>query len=338
MLRYCVIISALLGSAMAAQKDVATKYEVEQAKVIYEISGGGVLTDELNLTIEGNERFFVRHWGHERLWRTEITEKITGLLEDMHNIRHIIKVKGDEAFEVDFERQKIIKVPAEKSPYMQFDPTNMQYKGNETIASKVCEVWESEQMKVCLYKGVPLLYEKRYMDFRIVKRAHLILTDVNLSDKDFDLPAYPIEERMLLKSGFKITNMHALKSMTKQLCNAQIKPDRQSLKQKNIKKRFLDALLKRQKGKLPKMLKAMQKARICFSVANDQQAANRCFVSLSRPLKAFVQTENSDISLWTQALKEKIVTNLDSTILELQRRIPCIQRAKDIDYLVGCMK
>ena len=317
---------------------MGARYEVEQAKIVYEIFGGGVLSDELNLTIEGKEHFFMRAWGDERLWRAEITEKITGLLQDMHTIRHIIKVKGDEAYEVDFERKKIIKMPIEMSRYMQYDLSNMQYEGNQTVASKVCEMWKNKQMRVCLYKEIPLLYEKRYMNFRIMKKARMILTDANLTERDFGLPSYSVQESMILKSGFKTTQMHALQSMTKQLCNIEPKPSRQNFEIKNFKKSFLQALLKRQKKKLPKILAAMQKARVCFSIADDQQAAKQCFVSLTRPLKAFVQTERRDLSFWTQALKEKIVNNLDSTILELQRRIPCIQRAKDIDYLVGCMK
>ena len=338
MLRYCVIICALLGSAMAAQKDIGTKYEVEQAKVVYEISGGGILTDELNLTIEGNERFFMRHWGRERLWRAEITEKITGLLEDMHNIRHIIKIVDDQAYEVDFERKKISKMPAEKNHFMHYDLSRMHRKGTQTIASKLCEIWENEHIKVCLYKGIPLLFEKRYLDFRISKRARLILTDVNLSDKDFDLPPYPVEEKILLKSGFKITQMHTMQSMTKQLCASQAQIDTQSNEAKKIKEKFLRALFKRQKEKLPKMLKAMQKARVCFLVADDQQAANRCFASLTKPLRELIHVDETDLSLWTESLKENLINDLDRHIAELQRRMPCIKRAKNIDYLSKCMK
>ncbi len=338
MLRYCVIMALLFYGALASQKDDDSAAKVAHAKVMYEIFGGGVLSDDLNLTIAGNEHFYMSNGGKERLWSGEITEKITGLLEDMHSIRHIIKIVDDQAYEVDFERKKIIKMPAEKNHFMHYDLSRMHKKGDETIASKLCEIWENEHIKVCLYKGIPLLFEKRYLDFTISKRARLILTDVNLSDKDFDLPPYPVEEKILLKSGFKITQIHTTQSMTKQLCASQAQIDTQSNEAKKIKEEFLRALFKRQKEKLPKMLKAMQKARVCFLVADDQQTANRCFASLTKPLRELIHVDETDLSLWTGSLKENLINDLDRHIAELQRRMPCIKRAKNIDYLSKCMK
>jgi len=88
--------------------------------------------------------------------------------------------------------------------------------------------------------------------------------------------------------------------MTKQLCASQSKIDNQSDEAKKIKEKFLHALFKRQKEKLPKMLKAMQKARVCFLVADDQQAANHCFTSLTKPLRELIQADETDLSLWTE--------------------------------------
>ncbi len=338
MTKLYLLIPLLLSMLCASEQAAGSKYGVAQAKVYYRVSGGGILTDEINLTIEGNERFYLRDWGHERLWYGELTEKITSILEDRHTIEQMVKIVGDQAYEVNFKRKKIFKMTSDKVRFMRYNLKQMQPKGSLTIASYECQLWENDYLKVCLYKGIPLLFEKRYFDFTISKRARLLLTDINLSKKDFDLPAYPVEERQLLKSTFKVTQIHVEKSIAKQLCESQSIADKKGDKQTLIKETFLKALLRRQRVKLPKVLEVMQDARICFLTADDQRSANHCFSRLTIPLREMIQANQSTLSLWTQASKERIVGVLDRQIMALKKRIPCIKRAENIDYLTQCMK
>ena len=338
MVRFYILTLLLLCNLWAAEESMKSRYEVAQAKVLYTVLGGGVLTDEMNLTIEGNERLYLRNWGHEMLWHGEVTEKITGTLEDQHTIKQMIKIVGNQAYEVNFERKKILKMAADKVRFMQYDLKKMQQKGSLTIASNECQLWENDHLKVCLYKGIPLLFEKKYLDFTLSKRARLLLTDINLSNKDFDLPPYPVEEKQLLKSTFKVTQIHVAKSITKQLCESQNVVDTKGEKMMLVKEKFLKELLKRQKEKLPRVFKAMQDARICFLRADNQQSANHCFAKLSVPLREMIDADQSSIALWTEASKERIVDILDRQIMALKKRLPCIKRAENIGYLTQCMK
>jgi hypothetical protein len=340
MLKSCISLLLLFSLSMAVEPNENSPrlYEVEKAKVIYTISGGGLLTDELNLSIEGTEHFYMRNWGVQRLWNGEIVEKITGTLQDVHEIKQMIKFDGNQVYEVDFTRKKIIKYPAERSTFMQYDLNQMQKRGEEKIASKVCELWENGHVRVCLYKGIPLLYVKKFLGFSITKKARLILTDVKLSDADFALPPFPIQEQMLLQSGFKITKIHETQSMAKYVCSSNRKIDSRSKEGKKIKEKYLQDLLDRQKQKLPKVLKSMEKARVCFSMADDQKSANRCIESLAQPMNHLIETDKTDIALWTENVKDTLIDKLDTHIQELKKRMPCITRAKRINYLSECMK
>jgi hypothetical protein len=166
----------------------------------------------------------------------------------------------------------------------------------------------------------------------------LILTDVNLSDADFALPSFPVQEQMLLQSGLKITKTGEIQSMAKNVCISSTKIDSRSKEGKKIKENYLHALLGRQKKKLPQALKLMEKARVCFSMAEDQKAANHCIESLAAPMRSLIEADKTDISLWTEDLKVNLIDKLDRHIQELKKRMPCITRAKSIEYLSECMK
>jgi hypothetical protein len=55
-------------------------------------------------------------------------------------------------------------------------------------------------------------------------------------------------------------------------------------------------------------------------------------------MRSLIEADKTDISLWTEDLKVNLIDKLDRHIQELKKRMPCITRAKSIEYLSECMK
>ena len=72
-----------LGSAMLFSSGTAEKkFDIETGMVIYDISGGGKLTKDVNLTIKGKGKLRFKDWGVVALIEEDIEEITSGTINN----------------------------------------------------------------------------------------------------------------------------------------------------------------------------------------------------------------------------------------------------------------
>ncbi len=333
--KYGMVLIFLWTNLLFAQPAQPTRhYEVPQAKILYEVTGGGALTNDLNLTLEGKGEYLIDQWGAKRLWRGEVVEMAVGSFEDMRVIHKEVLIDEQWAYDVDLKQKKITKLPAQDYHCMQYDLATMHKKGSDTIASIPCEVWESDQMKLCLYKGIPLRYEKYAMGLHLTKKARSVILEETIPKEAFALPDLPVEKKRQLGLGLKVTKMHLSTSMVRELCESGTAP-KTPQEIKEIKQKYLEALFMHQKEIIPQRLKAMEEARLCLSTTKSKAKTDQCVDTLR---KAIGSTTEYQMKAWEESNTTKILDHLDSTILRLKQKLPCVKRAKTLDYLSSCMQ
>jgi len=99
-----------LAVLLQAQTPQTKIYEVPKAEVVYKVSGGGPLAEDVNLTLEGSGKLRFRSWGAVELFETNITEKTTGALHYIDRKLSCIKRESNEILDVDFKTKKIRKL------------------------------------------------------------------------------------------------------------------------------------------------------------------------------------------------------------------------------------
>jgi hypothetical protein len=74
--------------------------------------------------------------------------------------------------------------------------------------------------------------------------------------------------------------------------------------------------------------------------AEDRIAANGCMSKLLEIEEKMNGEKSKDrvITLWTNIAKEKTIDELEESIMDMQRRMPCIRSSQNIDDLSECMR
>lgn len=298
---------------------------IKGAKIIYNISGGGILTLDNNLSIEGIEELYIKNSGEIQFHTLKLTESIEGSIKDNIVVSYMHRHQKDTMYDVDF-RQKVIVKYINTISDNRVDLTNLEQSGTEIIATYSCDIWKNLTKKICLYRGVPLLIEKNYLGFVYIKRARFVLFDSNVSDEFFELPDFPIKENIFLNNGVKTTKFHKLSYFYEKILEG-----KEGNVSKSLLYTFTDDMVKRQKEKLPIMLQDMKETRECLSLSKDQVSANICIANLSEG-QEFIEA-----GMWSKEIQNKIMDNLEENILKLESHISCIKRVENIDDLSNCM-
>ncbi|MFT7879075.1 MAG: hypothetical protein ABXS91_01665 [Sulfurimonas sp.] len=334
------IVLMVVSTTLVAQTCETNKtYDIKSGEVSYEIYGGGVVTPECNLSIEGYEKLSFRAWGDERIESMERTERLFGTLQSVEKEKTLKKSTKDTLYTVDFENERIITTNLIEGDIGQVDLSHMKMNGTMNIASYECELWEDGMRSVCLYKGIVLLDEKWYLGFVYGKRATHVNFDLNLSEEDFELPDYPLKEELLMRNMIKTTQTYKAESISGKIIHADndtiTATDKGYQKAVNL---MVEELFEKEKQYLPLLLKSMRKTRACLHVAESKSDAGVCIDEISKLQTLYQGERSSTIRISVDGNKQKILDDLDEKIRALKTRIPCINRAVDITDLSVCMK
>ena len=86
------------------------------------------------------------------------------------------------------------------------------------------------------------------------------------------------------------------------------------------------------------MLQSLKETRACLQTGDDPFSANQCIEEFNR-MKVQLGTEKDDyIMLWDEKQKNILLDKIEDELIDLQSRIPCVNRAKNITDLSSCMK
>ncbi|MCW8821088.1 MAG: DUF4412 domain-containing protein [Sulfurovum sp.] len=193
------VIFALILTACTLHAE-AKRYDVKSGIIEYAVSGGGNMMG-IKTKIEGKSKTLFKEWGNIELQEETTKSVIMGREE---HTRQTTKIDNGKVYVVDYE-QKII---------VQYDPAMLlqskhkdlvksakemmlamggKKTGEETIQGYICEVWETQQMKLWLHKGILLKSEANIMGITHTSVATDIKFNASVSDQDIKLPDFPIQ-------------------------------------------------------------------------------------------------------------------------------------------------
>lgn len=333
-------------SAQTSQK----KYNVRSGIILYNISGGGQLVKDVNLTITGKGKMCFKDWGEVELFEEEIEEITSGALTNIENISRCIKREKKQRLDVDFKTKKILERSMPKGNVVENITKGLVKRGQEIIAGQTCDIWEGKGMRKCIYKGIPLLVENNILGMHYQRKAVSITENIKASAEKCTIPNFPVHKFALFKTNIKTKSkkvpkefsevlMDVSNEMYKQLNDNNLTEADIPLKQKKI---WLEKLgqnvFDKQKVLLPEMLLSMQKARECLARAKNWIDANVCLEDVASLKSQFTKDKNSNIESWKEGDQDHILDDFDENIARLKSKMPCIRSAKNITDLSACMK
>jgi hypothetical protein len=327
----------------------AHPFGVESGMVIYEIHGGTQLTPETNLSIKGNAKLRFKEWGDIKLEEQNGMVLATGAIKHKQYVKRLQKQTKDTVITADYKNEQLLERKKGKGNENDVDETHgLVKKGQQSIAGVLCDIWAGPGIEKCIYKGIVLKSESHVFDITYVKVATKALFDINTSDDACEVPDYPVQEFALFKDKIKTKNRYKVDNFCKVLKDAadEMQDSNTSYHTNNIKdekrQKFInhisEDIYKRQKKLLPALLLSMRKMRECLQTGENPFEANQCIESFSR-MKVQLGTEEDDyIILWDEKRKDALLDKIEDELIDLQARIPCVKRAKNITDLSTCMK
>lgn len=344
-----ILWAACIGSfSFLHAEGVTHPFEIETGMVIYDIKGEAVLTPETNLTIKGKGKLRFRDWGDVRLEEENNEVVTTGAIKHKQNVKRFKKYTKDTIITADYENEQLLERKKSIDDDV-VDQTRFLVKtGQEEVAGVICDVWEGTGIKKCIYKGIVLKAESKVLGVSYLKVASNVVFDINASEEECKTPDYPIQEFALIQDTITTKNEFKPQKFSAALKDVayDINENNTSYGDNNItdeeRIKFINHvgqdIYNRQKELLPVLLITIKETRECLQTGEDPFAANQCMEKFSR-MKAQLGTEGEDyILLWDDERKSILLDKIEDELIDLESRMPCINRAKNITDLSTCMK
>ena len=342
--------SLLVAGITLIHAEVPTHpFEVESGMIAYEISGGSQLTPDTNLTIKGKAKLRFKDWGDVKLEEAIGTVQTTGAIKHKQIVRRLEKQTKDTVITADFENEQLLerkKVSTDVN--IQAETASLTHTGQESVAGILCDVWEGPGVKKCIYKNIVLKLESHVLDVSYIKEAVKVVFDINTSTDECKVPDFPVHEFALFKDDIKTKTKYDVENFCKVLKDISVElSDDNASKGVGVfsyekRDRFINFIAKdiyeRQKALLPELLQSLKQTRACLQMEESQMEANECMENL-RQIKAKLGTEEDDyIVVWDDKRKKILLDNIEEDLIDLEARISCVKRAKNITDLSNCMK
>lgn len=321
-------------------------YGLQKAMVLYNISGGGKVGEDLNLSIEGEGKRRFKSWGSVELIEKEVTEKTVGVLH-YTNTKHICKKRaGQEVLNVDFKNKKIMQRPISLRRVGGSATEGLVLKGQQMVADVVCDMWVGKGIRKCLYKGIPILVSYEALGFTYREEATRILFDINISNAQAcSVPSYPVQKFALVTNSFKTRQRYRSLTFSDRLLEVVSLLERRGVdaaslsphEQNRLRQMILKPALEEQKERFLQLLESMKKTRFCLAGAHDTDTANRCIAGISHMKSYFTEDRQNRIDDW-QKSRRQVLEAFDRHIDLLQSKMKCIRASRVFSDLAKCMK
>ena len=344
-----LLSACISGVTLLHAEPVSHPFEIESGMVIYEIYGGTQLAAETNLSIKGNAKLRFKEWGEVRLEEEKGMVLTKGAIKHKQYVKRLEKQTKDSVITADYKNEQLMERKKVKGKENYEDESHGLVKtGQQSVADILCDIWEGPGIKKCIYKGIVLKSESHVFDVSYVKVATEALFDINTSDTECEVPDYPIQEFALFKDKVQTKNQYKVDNFCKVLKDTayELKDNNITYNTNNIadekRQKFINHIsrdiYKRQKELLPALLLSMKKMRECLQTGENPFEANQCIAHFSR-MKVQLGTEEDDyIILWDDKRKDALLDKIEDELIDLQSRMPCVNRAKNITDLSTCLK
>jgi hypothetical protein len=321
-------------------------YDLPKAMVTYKISGGGMLSDDVNLTIEGEGKLRFKAWGNTEFTEQQVEEKTVGVLHYREERHMCVKRQEKQILDVDFHTRKIRERPIPKGKKRKEITAGLEKEGQQMVANIVCDMWKGRGVRRCIYKGILLFTEYRALGLFYREEAVDVQFDINVTDASAcEIPSYTVEKFSLYTDSFKTRNKKSPTSFKERLVQSIEIFEKKGLNEEKLtssqKQKLLNILAKpiyeNQKQKLPELLDLLKKSRACLSRASNTALANTCMRDLVHIETSWIDHDDNRIIDWKKE-HEAIMEMIEERIVVLQSRMKCIRAAKNFTDLAICMK
>ncbi|UOD35535.1 DUF4412 domain-containing protein [Deferribacteraceae bacterium V6Fe1] len=174
------------------------RYEVKSGIVEYAITATGNVYG-VQIKEEGASTLIFKDFGDLELQKSETVSTTMGR---QTVTKELSKYDNGIIYTVDFEENIIIKTNVNEMQKMNdeykdiksFLQSNKAKKiGKEKVLGYMCDIWQFDQAKVWIYKGIPLKSEADVMGVKRVEMAKKVQFNANISNSEFKLPNFPIK-------------------------------------------------------------------------------------------------------------------------------------------------
>lgn len=321
-------------------------FEEKSGMITYRISGGGQLTKETNLSIKGSSKLRFKEWGNIKIEEEHGIILTTGAIKHKQEVKRFEKYNQESIITVDYENEQLLE--RKKAKKIVSSEPKLIKKGQEEVSGILCDIWEGEGVRQCIYKNIILKLESKVLDITYTKVAISVTFDINTSQENCLTPNFPLKEFALFKDNIKTKNAYntddfckVLQSLNEHTIDIKQQNSAQNIENKERQKfinHITEDIFKHQKKILPQLLLAMKETRECLQTGENPFNANQCIEKFSE-MKESLGTEKEDyIILWDKQRKAKILDKIEDEVMFLESRISCVNRAKNITDLSTCMK
>lgn len=339
---FCITITTLLQA-----QTTLPPFEIDNGVILYEVTGGGALTPETNLTLQAKVNYIFSLGGDIYVEEVEGVVQTHGSLNHYAPFQRWTKETKDTIYTVDFENEQLLK--RQKSIKQKaLEKQNLKKVGSQEVAGYLCEIWEGRHVRKSIYKGVVLKLYYHFHGISYLKEAKKVYFDSNRSKELLLLPDYPLQPFGLFRDKIKTKNIFKSEGFCQVIddiasMNTETNQTQTHLKNSRTQKekfihRIGTAIFDKQKQLLPKILHQMKKQRECLQMEETLMGANAC----TKPLREIKQEQGYQkseyIVVWDESIKKELLDKLEEDIIDLESRIGCVKRAKNIYDLSACMK
>lgn len=195
------------------------RFEIKSGVIEYATTGSGnVMGVETKMTSTSRLAFI--DYGKVAMQRTMAFQTIMGKQEMSENG---LKIEGDTMYAIDYKAKKIFKskVDAKDKDLLLLHSGAKGLKqlgGKKVGSSKIngykCDIWELDNIKSCIYKGVPLRTTSTIMGITQTQIATNIKFDLDVDKQFFVLPNYPITNRSGMMTQARKEFQEKMKNMS----------------------------------------------------------------------------------------------------------------------------
>jgi len=212
-----------LAENLASKDTQLKRYNVKSGIIKYKTQISGKV---MGSTVDGSgtEELYFKNWGATELKKTDSKQvthvNIFGQKQTQVDETHeITKMDNGKIYSVDMKNKVIY---TRQDPAMEWiknsnngnvvevgekmlESMGGKKIGKEKVLGYNCDVWEIPGGKQWIYKGVPLKLQMKVMGITTTTTATDAKFNVNVPDKYFKLPDYPVQE--IQGMGFGMENM-----------------------------------------------------------------------------------------------------------------------------------
>ena len=325
-------------------------FDIEQGYVQYEILGGAQLTDETNLNIQGTSKLRFKEWGEVMQEEDDGIVVTKGAINFLQKVKRLEKHIGDKVITVDYDNEQLLE--RKKSGHYsseEKETKGLLRRGQDVVAGVLCTVWVGPSIKKCIYKGVVLKQESNVLGVSYEKKAIRVIFDANATNEQCVMPDYPLQTFSLFTDNIKTkkqTESQNVCKVFKDVVNEVEESDKSFEPEKIIdhkrRERFVnkiaEGIFKKQKEILPKLTLAMKKSRECLHLSEDLFERSQCINNYSFQKTALGFQEKDYMVFSEERDKDKLLDAVEDAIIDLQPRIPCVERSKNFIDISACMK